>query len=115
MRIGGVCPLASNSLPTALGRSKSFHLSSLYSSSSLKTSSPRFRRAILSWSKLARSCIDREGNVYLLLLTELGGGELLCLLGTFDLVAHGIELVLLVITLASETGAGTLALNPVVT
>ena len=52
--------------------------------------------------------------ILLLLLAELGGRELLGLLGGLNLVAHGVELLLLV-TLLGETGTGTLTGDPVVT
>ena len=50
----------------------------------------------------------------LLLLTQLRGGELLCLLGVLDLVTHGIVLILVLSSLLVDTGSRALTLNPVV-
>ena len=53
------------------------------------------------------------GHTVLLGLASLGGSDLL-LLGDLDLVAHGIELVLLLAGGLVDTGTRALALNPVV-
>ncbi|GKT59608.1 hypothetical protein ColTof3_06947 [Colletotrichum tofieldiae] len=74
------------------------------SSSSEKTSSPRLRRA-MRW----------DYGLTLLLLAELGRRQLDLLLGADNLVAHGVELLLLLSVVALETGTRALALNPVVT
>jgi len=50
----------------------------------------------------------------LLLLPQLGAAELGLLLDTLDLVAHGIELVLLIVTFVRQSWSGTLSGDPVV-
>ncbi|QBZ65042.1 hypothetical protein PoMZ_06746 [Pyricularia oryzae] len=54
------------------------------------------------------------GHTLLLLLTGLGAGKLLGLLGADNLVAHGIELLLLLAVVGLEAGTRALALHPVV-
>jgi hypothetical protein len=52
------------------------------------------------------------GHAVLLLLSQLRRGELLLLLGAFNLVAQGVELLFLVVLLG-ETRSCALALDPV--
>lgn len=54
------------------------------------------------------------GHTLLLLLAELGGRKLGLLLGGDDLVAHGVELLLLLTIVLLETGTRALTLDPVV-
>ncbi|TLD24339.1 hypothetical protein PspLS_06344 [Pyricularia sp. CBS 133598] len=54
------------------------------------------------------------GHTLLLLLTGLGAGKLLGLLGADNLVAHGVELLLLLAVVGLEARARALTLDPVV-
>ncbi|SPQ23864.1 1521e1a3-eedc-455a-b5da-4054f20718a4 [Thermothielavioides terrestris] len=55
------------------------------------------------------------GHTLLLLLPRLRARKLGLLLGRLDLVAHSVELLLLVVVVLLQPGPGTLALDPVVT
>ena len=52
------------------------------------------------------------GHAVLLLLSQFGRGQLLGFLVALDLVAHGIEL-LFVVVLLGQSGAAALSLNPI--
>lgn len=54
------------------------------------------------------------GHTLLLLLAGFRRSKLGLLLGGHDLVTHGVELLLLIVILASQAGTATLSLNPVV-
>ncbi|TLS26533.1 hypothetical protein PpBr36_04202 [Pyricularia pennisetigena] len=78
------------------------------------------REKVVDWTSLLVLVAENllttlpPGHTLLLLLTGLCAGKLLSLLGADNLVAHGVELLLLLALVGLEAGTRALALHPVV-